>query len=413
MILDILITCLLVFSKVCHGDTGNYKHYRLESLCKSDSGKTRLRLGNTAATFKLNSSLIPGHMFNCHLELALDSSKLGFFVYFEDLNLSPSTDCEDDYIQFGRDILFITSFRSDKFCDKIQGSFPSMQNRTAAIKLPKSVTPLSQRTYLETTDQEMDVWIKLKLNSPSLSSIKTVSFIATPVLRNCGGQDVGYRRCSGGSGGYCVREQFFCDGHVNCHHKHAVFPPDETDCKTSSTSLTDLDKADWQDNKLYYLAGPAIGLIVIILFVMIVYHKFPSVLNLPVTSGVLSAKYSPASGATPTATPSTHPSHRRTQHSDQYQYHTGHIVPVARPAPPPPTSATAPPLPRCPPPYSEWTSSSSRSTSTTQNALFVGNSTFSIQELMITCFYINSECRLLVKFLLNLIVEDLIRSHWE
>ena len=31
--------------------------------------------------------------------------------------------------------------------------------------------------------------------------------------------------------------------------------PDETDCKTSSTSLTDLDKADWQDNKLYYLAG--------------------------------------------------------------------------------------------------------------------------------------------------------------
>ena len=50
---------------------------RLESLCKSDSAKVRLRLGNTAATFSLNSSLVPGELFNCHLELALDSSKLG------------------------------------------------------------------------------------------------------------------------------------------------------------------------------------------------------------------------------------------------------------------------------------------------------------------------------------------------
>ena len=50
---------------------------RLESLCKSDSAKVRLRLGNTAATFSLNSSLVPGALFNCHLELALDSSKLG------------------------------------------------------------------------------------------------------------------------------------------------------------------------------------------------------------------------------------------------------------------------------------------------------------------------------------------------
>ena len=47
----------------------------------------------------------------------------GFFVYFEDLSVTPSKDCDEDYIQFGRDILFITSFRSAKFCDKIQVGF--------------------------------------------------------------------------------------------------------------------------------------------------------------------------------------------------------------------------------------------------------------------------------------------------
>ena len=56
----------------------HYIIYRLESLCKSDLAKVRLRLGNSAAaTFQLNSSLVPGRVFNCHLELALDSSKLG------------------------------------------------------------------------------------------------------------------------------------------------------------------------------------------------------------------------------------------------------------------------------------------------------------------------------------------------
>ena len=29
---------------------------------------------------------------------------------------------QDDYVQFGRDILFITSYRSDKFCHRIQVS---------------------------------------------------------------------------------------------------------------------------------------------------------------------------------------------------------------------------------------------------------------------------------------------------
>ena len=48
----------------------------------------------------------------------------GFFVYFDTMSLAEEQegDCEDDYVQFGRDILFITSHRSNKFCGQIEGS---------------------------------------------------------------------------------------------------------------------------------------------------------------------------------------------------------------------------------------------------------------------------------------------------
>ena len=59
------------------------------------------------------------------------------------------------------------------------------------------------------------------------------------------------------------------------------------------------------------LSGPGVGLVIIILFVIVVYHKFPTVLNLPLT------KYS-----SPPAHPQT--SHRII-HSTQYEYHTGKI----------------------------------------------------------------------------------------
>ena len=76
--------CSLQLTLEFRGEThinSHKPHYiisRLESLCKSDLAKVRLRLGNSAAaSFQLNSSLVPGRVFNCHLELALDSSKLG------------------------------------------------------------------------------------------------------------------------------------------------------------------------------------------------------------------------------------------------------------------------------------------------------------------------------------------------
>ena len=119
--------------------------------------QVRLKLTDSVASFHLNSSLVPGSHFTCHVELILDSSKFGkrmccgrgelelmilvsgFFVYFDSMKISPPLDgvsliiilklvsqlrmlnnllrtgeCEMDYVQFGRDILFITSHRSNK-----------------------------------------------------------------------------------------------------------------------------------------------------------------------------------------------------------------------------------------------------------------------------------------------------------
>ena len=82
------------------------------------------------------------HDLNCHLELETlkgglsgirRSSKYGFLVYIDEMELdgdskhamtSTYDKCPDDYVQFGRDALFVTTNLSQKFC----GSFERVSN---------------------------------------------------------------------------------------------------------------------------------------------------------------------------------------------------------------------------------------------------------------------------------------------
>ena len=137
-------------------------------------------------------------------------------MYFESMHVSNTKECEEDYVQFGRNILFITSYRSKKFCAIIEGSF-SLKN----IRINKEhspVTPISKRIYSESSDQEMDIWIKMKV-PPSGSFQKNLTLVVTPFKRSCRSSDPSYQKC--GKGGQCVRREFFCDGSVNC-----AFPED-------------------------------------------------------------------------------------------------------------------------------------------------------------------------------------------
>jgi hypothetical protein len=94
-----------------------FTYFRLEKLCSANGSKVRSSLGTEVNVFTFNSSsgLLPGGraVFSCHLELFLPSSLYGFSVFIEEMSLGPHSTggCRRDYLQFGRDILFLTTHR--------------------------------------------------------------------------------------------------------------------------------------------------------------------------------------------------------------------------------------------------------------------------------------------------------------
>ena len=104
-------------------------YLRLEKLCKDGGRKVPVRLRENVVEFLYNSSV---SSLECHLELSIQQTNSGqwskyfdkdllfkifclkgFFVYFSHLKLGSSYtgECGEEYVQFGRDIMFITSYR--------------------------------------------------------------------------------------------------------------------------------------------------------------------------------------------------------------------------------------------------------------------------------------------------------------
>ena len=109
-----------------------YSLYKLEGTC-GDGGKQSLHL-NTPAIFLFNST-VNSTKFSCHLELHLHSKALGFSVFLETLSLATfmNSDCSRDYLQFGRDRLFITTHLSDKYCERVQHTQEVRDPETGAL----------------------------------------------------------------------------------------------------------------------------------------------------------------------------------------------------------------------------------------------------------------------------------------
>jgi len=297
-----------------------YKNYRLEKLCPPDGRKVRMRMEDTVSAFQLNSSLVPGSLFNCHLELVLDSSDSGFFVYFDLMWMADETggECQDDYVQFGRDILFITSHRSNKYCGVIEGTVQTPPPN-ASIEDTQSITPLDKRIYSESSDQEMDVWVKMTVPSTGTRP-KTLSLIVTPFKKNCNSLDRRYKRC--GSSAHCVRAELFCDGAVNCAVPTRL-PQDENGCKIT-TAPPMADTTIWQHPSLPHFIGSIFSLVfmAVVLF-YIVKNCWPR---------------------------GSIPKDRTSSELDRRYHHDlidmdGLIVPVGRPPPRVPRCAPPPPAP--------------------------------------------------------------------
>jgi len=323
---------------------GSYNNYRLEKLCPPDGSKVRLKLTDSVASFHLNSSLVPGSHFTCHVELILDSSKFGFFVYFDSMKISPPLDgeCEMDYVQFGRDILFITSHRSNKFCGTIEGSLPVPPPRpTTTTPLSSNATlgrtakttkegedgrtyyatPLAKRVYSEGSDQEMDIWIQLAVPPADWPGHKTVSLTVTPFKKSCGKDDSTHRRCSSSSSRHCIRKELFCDGRINCALPNSK-PPDETSCSLTA-SPPESESAIWEDAGLPHFAGLFFGVIFLLVLLTYIAKNFQQ--KKPKTSTISELD-------------------RRYERSlDVMEYDSGLIVPVD--TNPPRIPRRAPPLP--------------------------------------------------------------------
>ena len=172
-------------------------------------------MNNEVNIFSFNSSSFPSTSLHCHLELSVPSSSYGFSVMIEEMSLSGSSTslgCADDYLQFGRDILFVTTHLSRKYCGMVEPPVAHTENGIKSFQFP--FTPLSRRIYNEEDDREMDVWIVIENMSREDRMNKSFTLVVTPFKKYCGSRDALYRQCQDST--RCIRRELFCDGRINC-----------------------------------------------------------------------------------------------------------------------------------------------------------------------------------------------------
>ena len=194
--------------------SSSYSLFPLEKTC-GDGGKQSLHL-NKPGIFTFNNTL--RKKFSCHLELHLHSQSLGFSVFIETLKLPTvfNSDCSRDYLQFGRDKLFITTYTSEKFCDRIEHTTDIRTETGQLVSYDFGAVPYERREYIEDTDNEMDVWITLDPSHDNTN--KEIKLIVVPFRKKCTAEDErNYKRCAGS--GRCFKREYFCSGNLkSCSH---------------------------------------------------------------------------------------------------------------------------------------------------------------------------------------------------
>ena len=92
-----------------------------------------------------------------------------------------------------------------------------------------------QRWYVEESDWEMDLWVKVSKNQdsrrgePGQKPLRKLRIIVTVFKKSCKDGDMWYRRCKGTN--HCVRQGYFCDTLANCVWPSGEDAADEKDCK--------------------------------------------------------------------------------------------------------------------------------------------------------------------------------------
>ena len=135
------------------------------------------------------------------------------------------------FILFFRDILFFDAHRSQKFCGK--RSTPVNNGSNLAFSGGQGT-----RFYVEETDREMDLWIKISKRTPTFQpSPRRLKITVTVIRKDCGRHNPYYRQCSHTD--HCIRREFFCDGRINCAWPDAEHGgTDEVNCDAEGKKMT-------------------------------------------------------------------------------------------------------------------------------------------------------------------------------
>merc|ERR1719278_1647303 len=218
---------------IASGLQASYNQLRLQSVCPASGSKVRSSIGTEVNVFTFNSSSAnlgsSRTVFSCHLELFLPSSLYGFSIFIEEMSLGGSQGggCRRDYLQFGRDILFLTTHKSRKYCGQVEPPV-STQRKEGVTGFTFPLTPLANRIYSEEDDMEMDVWLQIDLDNAMVDS-KSLTLVVTPFKKSCASRDLLYRQCRYST--KCVRKELFCDGRINCAWPYSD-PADEVYCQS-------------------------------------------------------------------------------------------------------------------------------------------------------------------------------------
>ena len=238
MVGSILISWIILVSTAKANIREGYKMYDFATWCRSDGGKNTIKLKTGSAILTLDeknpvtSNILKNKDISCHLELETHNTDYGFHIFFDEMDLDVKensvlggpkpTTCQD-YVQFGRDVLYFTTSKSRKFCGFRERLF--YHNATQA-DYARALTQ-GNRLFIESADHEMDVWLKVKSTRyRPITRKRHLRLIVTVFKKGCQSNDMYWRKCDNTN--YCVRKGHFCDNYANCGWPDGEIASDET-----------------------------------------------------------------------------------------------------------------------------------------------------------------------------------------
>ena len=282
--------CLLSFLFVFECSALNleaYKMYDFATWCHPEGGKNVIKLKTGTAIFTLDeknpvtANILRRRDISCHIELETYSTSYGFHIFFDEMELDnkdesvldthkPST-CQD-YVQFGRDVLYFTTSKSRKYCGYRERLFYHNASHADYARASRQ----GSRLYIESSDSEMDVWLLVKKSkNRSRTAKRNLRLIVTVFKKGCPSNDMYWRKCDNTN--YCVRKGHFCDNYANCGWPDGERATDETKklCaeiwrKNSETAGQGTTTISPTNMTIIIIVGIAVGAVVIVLIICFV-----------------------------------------------------------------------------------------------------------------------------------------------